>query len=70
MPLNTKAARIDLTDRECTKLLGALIGGLAQMTDIDTLRNAVRWWADTDVAWQAMDGFTKGITDVIRRTSQ
>jgi hypothetical protein len=43
-PLSKKPAREDLTDRELTKIIGSLIGGLAQMTTVDELRNAVRWW--------------------------
>ena len=47
-------ARTDLTDRECSKLLGSLIGGLCLMADKDTVRDAVRWWAGCDSAWNAM----------------
>ena len=53
-PLDSRSARMDLTDRECTKILGGMLGTLADMTDIETLRNAVRWWAETDAAWQAL----------------
>lgn len=52
--LTPKPARTDLTDRECTKLIGAIIGGLCLMADKETVRKAIRWWADNDKAWQAM----------------
>ena len=53
--LTTKPARKDLTDRECAKLIGALLGGLLQMTDVDTLKSAVRWWAESDKAWTILE---------------
>lgn len=52
--LDARPARMDLTSRECSKLIGALLGGLAQMADVDQLRIAVRWWAETDEAWQLL----------------
>jgi glycosyltransferase involved in cell wall biosynthesis len=51
-PLTTKARRTDLTDRELASILGGLIGGLCDSADIDDIRNAVRWWAETDEAWE------------------
>lgn len=42
--LDEKPVRADLTDRECARLLGATIGGLAGMTDRETLLRALRWW--------------------------
>jgi len=55
MALDSRPARTDLTDRECTKFLGAVLSGLLQMTDITTLRDAVRWWAEQDKAWEVLD---------------
>ena len=52
MALDTKPARTDLTDRECAKLLGAVIAGLCQMAPSEAVRAAVRWWAETDAAWE------------------
>lgn len=49
--LDTTAARTDLTSRECAKLLGGSIGGLVEMASIEDVRQAVRWWAETDAAW-------------------
>jgi hypothetical protein len=50
-PLSPIEARADLTDRELTKIIGGLLGGLAQMSNPQDPRNAVRWWAETDEAW-------------------
>jgi hypothetical protein len=52
--LDSRPAR-DLTDRECSKILGALIGGLMTMTTGKTVRDAIRWWADNDKAWEVME---------------
>jgi hypothetical protein len=51
--LNPEPAR-ELTLRECVKILGGTIGGLADMSDLETLRAAVKWWANTDAAWDEM----------------
>lgn len=53
-PLDSRPARRDLTNRECTILLGSFLGGLSEMAKPETVREACRWWADTDVAWQAL----------------
>jgi hypothetical protein len=34
-----------LTVEQCARLLGSLIGGLIQASDVQTVRSAVRWWA-------------------------
>jgi 2-phospho-L-lactate transferase/gluconeogenesis factor (CofD/UPF0052 family) len=57
--LNPHPSRTDLTDRECSKLLGSLIGGLCMMADLATVRDAVRWWADSDDAWRAMEDMAR-----------
>jgi len=44
-------ATIHLNEEACLQFLGATIGTLAGMADIDTLRKAVKWWADTEKAW-------------------
>lgn len=54
MPLSPRPARTNLTDRECSKILGALIGVLVQMADPNDVLSAVRWWADTPDAWTAI----------------
>jgi hypothetical protein len=37
---------MDLTDRECAYIIGGLIGSLALMTDVETIRIALKWWVD------------------------
>ena len=59
--LDRRPARTDLTDRECSKLLGSLIGGLCLMADKETVRAAVLWWGENDDAWRAMDLMGKAI---------
>lgn len=44
--LTTAPARTDLTDRECSKLIGCTIGGLCGMADKETIARAIQWWAD------------------------
>ena len=54
----------NLTDRECTKMIGAFIGGLSSMTDAQSIIKALQWWAhrpDVIVVIKSMaDNFTKG----------
>lgn len=53
-PLDKFEARADLTDRECCKIIGGLLGSLNLMVDNPgVLRNAVRWWADQDIVIHA-----------------
>jgi hypothetical protein len=48
--------RRQLTDRECTAILGSLISGLAgSMAAPEVVRRAVRWWAETEAAWKALE---------------
>jgi hypothetical protein len=54
MKLTTEPARTDLTDRECAKVIGAILGGLAQMTDLATVKRAMKWWVETPAAWQML----------------
>lgn len=49
--LTEDAARDDLTDREIAKILGGLVGSLVQMAEVEDVRNAFRWWAQSDEAW-------------------
>jgi hypothetical protein len=51
MRLSEMQARTDLTDRECSKIIGGLIGVLCTMATPETVRNAVKWWADNGAAW-------------------
>jgi hypothetical protein len=43
--LDTRPARTDLTSRECSKIIGSIIGGLILMAPRSALREAVTWWA-------------------------
>ena len=43
-----------LTTREVANLLGSLIGGMAYATDPQVLRDAVRWWAESEEAWASV----------------
>ncbi len=53
--LTDQPARTDLTDRECTKILGGTIGALVEMSDRRTVQAAVRWWADlSEEHWSTM----------------
>lgn len=53
-PLSPLPRRADLTDRECASLIGGLLGSMVQNADIESVRNAVRWWAETDEAWEGL----------------
>ncbi len=53
-PLSPKPRRTDFTDREFCNIIGGLLGGLTHAGEIDDLRNAVRWWAETDQAWEGL----------------
>ena len=69
--MDPRPARTDLTDRECIRLIGGLIGGLTQMADVDTVRAAVRWWAETDEAWVALQkGISLGTSLVVKETKR
>jgi hypothetical protein len=53
--LDGRESRTDLTDRELVRIIGGLLGSLAGVaSDVETLRRAVRWWAETDDVWSKM----------------
>lgn len=52
MKLNTQAARRDLTDRKCANIIGGLIGSLCTMANPEQVKAAVKWWAETNAAWE------------------
>jgi hypothetical protein len=64
--LDSRPARTDLTDRECTKIIGGILGSLSQMTDLETLRGAVRWWAETDGAWEGFASFNRHLQNKLK----
>jgi hypothetical protein len=49
-PLDPTPIR-SFTDRECASIIGTLLGGLVQYSDLDTVRRAITWWAETEEAW-------------------
>jgi hypothetical protein len=54
--LDPRPARTDLTDRECARIIGGLLGSLSGIAfDAATVRRAVRFWADTDELWVMME---------------
>ncbi len=53
--LDDRPARTDLTNREITKILGGVIGGLVHLSDIKTVRESMRWWAEQDEAWEQFE---------------
>lgn len=64
--LDTRPRRQDLTDRECTSLLGGLLGALCENADPKTVRAAVRWWAQNDAAWDALSTITTNVACVTK----
>lgn len=62
--LSSVEARTDLTDRECCKIIGGVLGSLNLMTDLESLRSAVRWWANTDEAWEGLEVQRRIIEDL------
>lgn len=68
--LDPFAAREDMTDRECAKILGSLISGLTLMTpDIATVRRAVEWWASSisEPAWRQMEAHAQQAKELVAR---
>lgn len=51
--LSSLPARQDLTDRECSKIIGGLLGSLCSMASVETVRDAVKWWAEREDVWTA-----------------
>jgi len=45
-----------LTDRECAKLLGSLLGGMLGMSSLENVRAAIEWWAKHPEAIDALHG--------------
>jgi len=44
-------------DEHCTMIIGGIIGALCQMTDVETVRKSVQWWASSDSAWLSFQKF-------------
>jgi hypothetical protein len=49
-----------LTQKECQKVIGGIIGSLCEMAgDVDTVRRAVEWWLSSDPQAQGAWNFLK-----------
>ena len=42
--LDKRPARTDLTSRECSKLIGGIVGTLAEMAGAHEIKTAIAWW--------------------------
>jgi len=63
--LDERPARNDLTDRECAKIIGALLGGLCQMVEsVETVRRAVKWWAEHPEAFEPMEELARRLKKI------
>ena len=58
--LDSRAVRTDLTDRECSKIIGGTLGALCQMAEIETVRKAVEWWAEHGEPWAMFQAIKDG----------
>lgn len=65
--LNPEPRRCDLSVRECTSILGGSIGGLCQNANVETVRQAVQWWAETDEAWAMFYRLADGAPDLLSK---
>lgn len=64
--LDTRPARNDLTSRECAKLLGGFLGGLAEMAPIEAVRDAVNWYAQHDDPWALLESINETLHNTDR----
>jgi len=53
--LDPNPARTHLTSREVSKLLGAFLGALVQLTDVESIKTACQWWSETPEAWEQLE---------------
>jgi hypothetical protein len=58
MKLTQEPAR-ELTDRECAKLLGGMIGGLLTVSSAENVIRALAWWTGREDQVKQMKEFTK-----------
>jgi hypothetical protein len=52
-PLTPIPSRTDLTDRECSEIIGGTIAALCRMSEVENVHKAIKWWADQKAAWGA-----------------
>lgn len=55
--LDPRPARtnLNLTSRECSILIGGFLGALVQITEVETIKIAMRWWQETPEAWDQLE---------------
>lgn len=68
--LSSLEARTDLTDRELAKIIGGLLGSLCMLADPCDLRNAVRWWAETDELWISFQVQRKAVDEAMAKVRE
>lgn len=44
-----------LTVKDCKRLIGSLIGGLTTLADASDVREAIKWWAESDKVWELVN---------------
>jgi hypothetical protein len=54
------------TNRECTSILGSLIGGLVRYAGVINVREAVNWWATNPEAWELMQAGGSRYEEILR----
>lgn len=59
--LDERAARNDLTDREVAKIICGNLYALVDLSDIKTIKRAVKWIVEHDEVWQHMETIKKTI---------
>lgn len=47
----------NLTDRECAKIIGALLGSLCSMADPEDVRRAIEYW-NSDESWEKFNAIS------------
>ena len=52
--LDERCARTDLTDREIAKIVCGNLYSLVGMSDVETVKPAINWIAQTDEIWRHM----------------
>jgi len=60
MALDSKPARL-LTDRECTKILGGVVGALMTMATPETVVIALNWWVEHPEALPLLAKMTESV---------
>lgn len=67
--LHPGPVRTDLTDRECTHVVGSAIGALLQMSSPSQIKRALLWWAQNVDAVDAMAQQNERLGEIGQRTA-